>query len=79
MIHPGFLRTEMTRHYSHLYDELGAVPASEAVAPILQVISDLTLESTGRFVAAMGSKGLGLGIWALPDPDALLPGGDLPF
>jgi len=79
MVHPGFLRTDMTKHYSHLYEELGAVLPEQAVDPILKCAVDLTLDTTGRFVAALGSKGLGLGVWALPDPDALVAGGDLPW
>lgn len=84
MIHPGFLRTEMTADkYAHLYDELGAVTAAEAAPFILQPVADVTLESTGRFVAALGSQGLGLGVWALPMkveyPADIPPGGELPF
>jgi NAD(P)-dependent dehydrogenase (short-subunit alcohol dehydrogenase family) len=79
MIHPGFLRTDMTVHYSHLYDELGAVPAEKAVKPILQTVENLTLENTGRFIAPMGSAGLGLGVWALPDPDNFGPFSELPW
>eukprot|EP00667_Euglena_gracilis_P011004 EG_transcript_11229 len=84
MIHPGFLRTEMTADkYAHLYDELDAVTADEAAPFILQPIADLTLDNTGRFVAALGSQGLGLGVWALPMkleyPAAIPPGGELPF
>eukprot|EP00186_Timspurckia_oligopyrenoides_P001602 CAMPEP_0182448698 /NCGR_PEP_ID=MMETSP1172-20130603/28895_1 /TAXON_ID=708627 /ORGANISM="Timspurckia oligopyrenoides, Strain CCMP3278" /LENGTH=324 /DNA_ID=CAMNT_0024645653 /DNA_START=52 /DNA_END=1026 /DNA_ORIENTATION=+ len=80
MIHPGFLRTDMTADkYSHLWDELGAVTAATAVPYILQCVADLSLESTGRFVAAMGAHGLGLGIYAIEDPSKLVPGADLPW
>jgi hypothetical protein len=79
MQHPGFLRTEMTKHYAHLYEEFGAVTVDEAVPYIVTAAASLTLDTTGRFVAAMGSKGLGLGVYALPDPDALKPGGELPW
>lgn len=84
MIHPGFLRTEMTADkYAHLYDELDAITADEAAPFILQPIADVTLQTTGRFVAALGSQGLGLGVWALPMkveyPADIPPGGELPF
>ena len=38
MIHPGFLKTDMTAHYSHFYEEFGAMSASEAVGPILMAV-----------------------------------------
>lgn len=65
--------------YAHLYDELGAVYAEQAVPFILQTVVDVTLDTTGRFVAAMGSKGLGLGVWALDDPDSVVAGSELPW
>jgi NAD(P)-dependent dehydrogenase (short-subunit alcohol dehydrogenase family) len=77
MVHPGFLRTEMTEHYSHLYDKFGAVPASEAVAPILKAGDDVTLETTGRFIAPLGADGLGLGASALPK--GFKPFDDIPW
>merc|ERR1719284_937651 len=80
MIHPGFLKTDMTKDkYAHLYEELGAVFPEEAVPYIRQPGADMTLDTTGRFVAALGSKGLGLGVWALEDPDRVTPGTDLPW
>lgn len=42
MIHPGFLRTEMTAHYSHFYEEFGAMLASDAVGPILMAVKQVT-------------------------------------
>ena len=42
MIHPGFLRTEMTKHYSMFYDEFGAVTPDVAVEPILQAVNKVT-------------------------------------
>lgn len=38
MIHPGFLKTDMTAHYAHFYEEFGAMSASEAVGPILMAV-----------------------------------------
>ena len=37
-IHPGFLKTDMTAHYSHFYEEFGAMCASDAVGPILMAV-----------------------------------------
>jgi hypothetical protein len=67
------------QHYSHLYEELGAVNPEEAVPYLLQAIADLTLDSTGRFIAPMGAKGLGLGVWALPNPENFGPMSELPW
>jgi len=78
MLHPGFLRTEMTKHYSHLYDEFGAVTPDQAVGPILEAVDRLTLDNTGKFIAPMGSNGLGLGVHALPN-SFLEPFGELPW
>ncbi|CAM9838926.1 unnamed protein product [Chrysoparadoxa australica] len=58
MLHPGFLKTEMTEHYSHLYEKFGAIDASEAVPGILEAIEQVTLETTGRFIAPLGGKGM---------------------
>lgn len=77
MLHPGFLKTDMTEHYSKLYEEFGAITPAEAVGPLLQAIQRLTLDTTGRFIAPLGSNGLGLGVTALTDP--LEPFGQLPW
>eukprot|EP01041_Mallomonas_annulata_P001450 gene1450-2793_t len=67
MLHPGFLRTEMTQHYSMFYDQFGAVTPDQAVEPILSALHQLKLDDIpGKFVAPMGSNGLGLGVNALP-------------
>eukprot|EP00188_Purpureofilum_apyrenoidigerum_P005336 Plantae.Rhodophyta-Purpureofilum_apyrenoidigerum.ctg6869.p1 GENE.Plantae.Rhodophyta-Purpureofilum_apyrenoidigerum.ctg6869~~Plantae.Rhodophyta-Purpureofilum_apyrenoidigerum.ctg6869.p1 ORF type:complete len:294 (+),score=67.76 Plantae.Rhodophyta-Purpureofilum_apyrenoidigerum.ctg6869:70-882(+) len=80
MIHPGFLRTKMTDDkFGDKYDELGAVKPPEAVPYILDCITRLNIDNTGRFVAAMGAQGLGLGSYALDDPDSLKPGDSLPW
>lgn len=79
MIHPGFLRTEMTAHYARFYEEFGAVTPDVAVVPILQAVKQVSIADTpGRFVAPMGSKGLGLGVNALPGAH-LDPFGELPW
>jgi multisubunit Na+/H+ antiporter MnhC subunit len=43
MIHPGFLKTDMTAHYSHFYEEFGAVDPQEAVGPILTAVTNVYL------------------------------------
>lgn len=78
-IHPGFLRTEMTKHYAQFYEEFGAVTPDQAVEPILSAVNQLKLDDIpGKFVAPMGSKGLGLGVNALPG-SYLEPFGELPW
>ncbi|KAJ8907739.1 hypothetical protein NDN08_007845 [Rhodosorus marinus] len=80
MIHPGFMKTEMTADkYADKYEEFGAVFPHEAAPFIVDCVARLELETTGRFVSAMGSKGLGLGYYALKDPENMKPGCDLPW
>ncbi|KAJ1560602.1 hypothetical protein HK096_007966 [Nowakowskiella sp. JEL0078] len=57
MIHPGFLRTDMTARFSEAYDELGAVTPDIAVTKLLEVVDSLSLENTGRFISPMGDQG----------------------
>jgi len=77
MLHPGFLKTPMTQHYSHLYEQYGAVTPDYAAEHILQAVERLNMGNTGRFVAPMGSAGLGLGAMALKEE--LPPFGELPW
>eukprot|EP00604_Paraphysomonas_vestita_P003347 CAMPEP_0174818026 /NCGR_PEP_ID=MMETSP1107-20130205/620_1 /TAXON_ID=36770 /ORGANISM="Paraphysomonas vestita, Strain GFlagA" /LENGTH=156 /DNA_ID=CAMNT_0016029319 /DNA_START=175 /DNA_END=645 /DNA_ORIENTATION=- len=78
-IHPGFLRTEMTAHYAQFYEEFGAILPEEAVVPILTAVANVDINGIpGRFVAPLGSKGLGLGVHALPN-SYLEPFGELPW
>jgi NAD(P)-dependent dehydrogenase (short-subunit alcohol dehydrogenase family) len=80
MIHPGFLKTEMTAHYAQFYEEFGAVFPEEAVVPILTAVVrvDINDPVPGKFIAPMGSNGLGLGVHALPNSH-LDPFGELPW
>jgi NAD(P)-dependent dehydrogenase (short-subunit alcohol dehydrogenase family) len=38
MVHPGFLKTDMTAHYAHFYEEFGAMSPEEAVGPIMMAV-----------------------------------------
>lgn len=60
-IHPGFLKTEMTKKFRHLYSELGAIDPEDAVEPFYKAICELSAQTTGRFVAPLGRKSLGFG------------------
>ncbi|CAN0212531.1 unnamed protein product, partial [Laminaria digitata] len=44
-----------------------------------QAVEDLTLETTGRFVAPQGSSSLGLGVYALDNPSEYGPFCELPW
>ncbi|KAJ3101544.1 hypothetical protein HDU97_001293 [Phlyctochytrium planicorne] len=61
MIHPGFLKTEMTRGvgFDQYYESGGAVEPHEAIDPLLQVINCVNLDNTGKFIAPLGPKGVG--------------------
>lgn len=37
------------------------------------------MEDTGKFIAPQGSKSLGLGVYALEDPDSLGPFSEIPW
>jgi hypothetical protein len=73
----GFLKTSMTDKLSHKYAECGAISPKEASTRIVKAVSDLSMESTGLFVAPMGSESLGLSKDALSKP---IPAyGELPW
>ncbi|TPX49983.1 hypothetical protein SeMB42_g00572 [Synchytrium endobioticum] len=61
MIHPGFLRTKLTKSvgFDQFYDEGGAVDPVEAVPPLLDLVEKLTIENSGKFMAPLGCKGVG--------------------
>lgn len=61
MIHPGFLKTEMTKKagFDKFYDEMGAVTPDEASIPIAKFIDGLTMEQSGKLWAPMGGRGIG--------------------
>jgi len=60
-IHPGFLKTEMTKKagMSEMYEQGGAITPEEACPGIVKFIDDLKLEDTGKFWAPNGTKGIG--------------------
>lgn len=76
-LHPGFMRTEMTQHYSDSYDELGAVTPDVSAPLLLEAVERLTLEDSGKFISPMGSENLGYGVYALDGP--LSPFSELPW
>jgi NAD(P)-dependent dehydrogenase (short-subunit alcohol dehydrogenase family) len=49
ILHPGFVRTEMTNHQ-------GLIDAPESAAGLLQRINELTMETSGSFWHANGER-----------------------
>jgi|EP00945_MAST-04E_sp_MAST-4E-sp1_P001465 NAD(P)-dependent dehydrogenase (short-subunit alcohol dehydrogenase family) len=50
VLHPGFVRTEMTSKYSHIWDIEGAVVSSVASKRVLHEINIATIASSGVFI-----------------------------
>ena len=50
VLHPGFVRTEMTSKYSHIWDIEGAVVSSIASKRVLHEINIATTASSGVFI-----------------------------
>jgi len=61
MIHPGFMRTDMTRNvgYDKAWDSGGAVEPSEAAKSTLDFVSKLNHDQTGTFWAPRGPRDIG--------------------
>jgi len=61
MIHPGFLKTEMTKGagMEQFYDKMGAVTPEEAAKPFADFVDNLTLDMSGKLWAPMGPRGIG--------------------
>lgn len=72
MIHPGFMITEMTSHYKDMQEKFGAQPPEKVVGGILECIERTSLENSGNFITAVGSKNFGMGIMALENPEETL-------
>jgi hypothetical protein len=68
---------EMTSQFSDKFEEFGAITPSEASDGIVKAMSDLKLETTGRFVAPQGSNSLGFSKDAVKE--TIEPFGDLPW
>lgn len=50
LLHPGFMRTEMTAKYSEIWDKEGAVDASQGAKRVLYEAIKSNMETTGQFV-----------------------------
>ncbi|KAJ8509392.1 hypothetical protein ONZ45_g8418 [Pleurotus djamor] len=61
MIHPGFMRTEMTKSvgYDKYWDVGGAVEPSEAAKSTIDFIDTVTPDKTGTFWAPRGPRDIG--------------------
>jgi len=61
MIHPGFMRTDMTRNvgFDKFWDSGGAVEPSEAAQSTLSFIYKLSHDQTGTFWAPRGPRDIG--------------------
>ncbi|KAK4689120.1 hypothetical protein P7C73_g983, partial [Tremellales sp. Uapishka_1] len=61
MIHPGFLKTGMTKGagMEEYYEKMGAVTPEEAAVPFVEFVEDMTMEMSGKFWAPMGGRGIG--------------------
>lgn len=80
--HIRFSRTIQGRVYAPDACPLHPPPPSEHIdadIPSMQAVEDLTLETTGRFVAPQGSESLGLGVYALDNPSEYGPFCELPW
>ncbi|ORY30036.1 putative cytoplasm protein [Naematelia encephala] len=61
MVHPGFLKTEMTKNagMEEFYDQMGAVTPEEAAIPFAEFVDKLDMSMTGKLWAPMGARGIG--------------------
>ncbi|KAI9637779.1 uncharacterized protein MKK02DRAFT_42150 [Dioszegia hungarica] len=61
MIHPGFLKTEMTKAagFEQHYEEMGAVTPEEAAKYLAEFAETVTMEMSGKLWAPMGGRGIG--------------------
>ncbi|WWD01011.1 hypothetical protein V866_007949 [Kwoniella sp. B9012] len=61
MIHPGFLKTEMTKDagMEEFYEKMGAVTPEEASGPFVEFAEKLNIDMSGKFWAPMGARGIG--------------------
>ncbi|ODN92085.1 cytoplasmic protein [Cryptococcus wingfieldii CBS 7118] len=61
MIHPGFLKTEMTKNagFEQFYDQFGAITPDEAAKPFADFVNQLEPSQSGKHWAPLGGKGIG--------------------
>ncbi|KAG6289068.1 hypothetical protein E4U46_002823 [Claviceps purpurea] len=61
IVHPGFMRTEMTRGvgYDKYWDEGGAVTPDEAARSLVDWVKELDMNNTGEFWAPRGPGDIG--------------------
>jgi NAD(P)-dependent dehydrogenase (short-subunit alcohol dehydrogenase family) len=61
MVHPGFLKTEMTQNagMEEFYEKMGAVTPDEAAGPLVEFVEKLDMEMSGKMWAPMGARGIG--------------------
>ncbi|KIR27828.1 cytoplasmic protein [Cryptococcus deuterogattii 99/473] len=61
MIHPGFLKTDMTKNagMEEFYDKMGAITPEEASKPLTDFVEKLDMRMTGKFWAPLGARGIG--------------------
>lgn len=61
LVHPGFMRTEMTRGvgFDQYWDQFGAVTPEEAAKSLVDWADKLDMSKTGQFWAPRGPKDIG--------------------
>ncbi|KAK9428175.1 hypothetical protein V1505DRAFT_388163 [Lipomyces doorenjongii] len=61
LVHPGFMRTEMTRSvgFDKYWDDGGAVTPDEAAESLASFIEDFDLSKTGQYWAPRGPRDIG--------------------
>ncbi|KAK9234210.1 hypothetical protein V1525DRAFT_413798 [Lipomyces kononenkoae] len=61
LVHPGFMRTEMTRNvgFDKYWDDGGAVTPDEAAESLASFIEDFDLSRTGQYWAPRGPRDIG--------------------
>ncbi|CAK5274427.1 unnamed protein product [Mycena citricolor] len=69
LVHPGFMRTELTRNvgYDQYWESGGAVSPQEAASSLISFIDTFTIEQTGEYWAPRGARDIGTA------PDVLGP------
>jgi len=73
MIHPGFMRTDMTKGvgFDKYWDEAGAVTPEVAAKTIAEFTNDLDMSKTGQLWAPRGAVDIGTAEETLGPKDKL--------